>query len=304
MSVSLPSQDNSKSQRSNEKCPPRQNKELSLQLENKGHLNLRINLGNSQIQCNLVIDETIINAPGSSTTQMSPPTPVPGTSSTRSPLRHFDKSMDTSNTGTVIYNAGPCNLVIDETIVDGSTRVSPRTPSTSMDTSNTGTGIYNAGPCNLVIDETIPNAPVSSTNQMSPPTPVPGRSSTRSPLRHFDNSTDSSTTGTVIYNSGPYAEKPTTSAADNFRANFDENRTCEICGRVLSSKTSLQRHKRTHTNDKIPLACHLCDAQFPTYYALDVHKRRHAGNMPKCDVCLKAFNTKYHLTRHMRSHNK
>ncbi|XP_050513622.1 uncharacterized protein LOC126889407 [Diabrotica virgifera virgifera] len=70
---------------------------------------VRVWFGRSE--SNLVIDETIINAPGSSTTLVSPPTPMPGTSSTISPLRHFDNSMDTSNTGTVIYNSGPCITV-------------------------------------------------------------------------------------------------------------------------------------------------------------------------------------------------
>ncbi|KAL3227340.1 hypothetical protein MRX96_048789 [Rhipicephalus microplus] len=80
---------------------------------------------------------------------------------------------------------------------------------------------------------------------------------------------------------------------------------CPHCARSFGLRDSLQNHIRSlHTGER-PFGCHLCPKAFPHSPGLQRHLmwhnnvRRHA-----CDLCSGRFVTKEHLERHMRTHTR
>lgn len=51
---------------------------------------------------------------------------------------------------------------------------------------------------------------------------------------------------------------------------------CEVCGKVLSSKSNLQMHMKSHSGDK-PFKCEYCSKTFTRAKHLAVHRRVHTG---------------------------
>ena len=80
------------------------------------------------------------------------------------------------------------------------------------------------------------------------------------------------------------------------------DRSCQICGKVLKSNSSLKRHMLTHTGEK-PYQCNVCQKRFARSNDLTVHMRVHTGEKPYlCTVCQKKFATASHLKEHARTH--
>lgn len=80
------------------------------------------------------------------------------------------------------------------------------------------------------------------------------------------------------------------------------NLTCEFCGRVLSTKSTLREHIMIHTGEK-PHECLLCGAHFRHKANLVVHVNSHAVvSTYKCKKCNKAFTKKLEFEKHLKIH--
>nr|CAD7604034.1 unnamed protein product [Timema genevievae] len=83
--------------------------------------------------------------------------------------------------------------------------------------------------------------------------------------------------------------------------NRQDNFSCDICGKCLASKRSLEAHLHLHfpTNE---FACDICGKLSPSERQLKKHKSIHTGRRYECKICLKSYTAKYSLATHKRHH--
>ncbi|CAG5124837.1 unnamed protein product [Candidula unifasciata] len=75
--------------------------------------------------------------------------------------------------------------------------------------------------------------------------------------------------------------------------------SCEECGRVYTTKSYLERHKKFHLDLK-PYACEVCSKRFSEAFRLRRHLKVHKGEKPfSCETCLKEFTDFSSLKRHL-----
>ena len=109
-------------------------------------------------------------------------------------------------------------------------------------------------------------------------------------------------------------------------------RTCEFCGKVLSSKTNLPSHRRIHLGDgakfkcpdctystvqktalvkhqmakhsSLTFSCQFCSKSYKWEIDLQRHQLKHQGVKFFCDLCDKKFSEKRVLSLHKRTHHE
>ncbi|XP_078504821.1 uncharacterized protein LOC144763256 [Lissotriton helveticus] len=80
--------------------------------------------------------------------------------------------------------------------------------------------------------------------------------------------------------------------------------SCAECTKTFSAKTSVTRHRRTHTGER-PFQCTECEKKFIQNGDLIRHQRSHSGERPyTCTECDKSFGQRGHLRNHQVIHNK
>ncbi|XP_019761622.2 homeotic protein spalt-major isoform X1 [Dendroctonus ponderosae] len=93
---------------------------------------------------------------------------------------------------------------------------------------------------------------------------------------------------------------------DNIEHILADPNQCVVCQRVLSCKSALQMHYRTHTGER-PFKCKICGRAFTTKGNLKTHMGVHRAKPPmrllhQCPVCHKKYNNASVLQQHIRLH--
>ena len=93
---------------------------------------------------------------------------------------------------------------------------------------------------------------------------------------------------------------------NNIEQKMTDPNECFICHRVLSCKSALQMHYRTHTGER-PFKCRICGRAFTTKGNLKTHMGVHRAKPPmrmfhQCPVCHKKYANALVLQQHIRTH--
>ncbi|XP_033752946.1 B-cell lymphoma 6 protein-like isoform X17 [Pecten maximus] len=78
---------------------------------------------------------------------------------------------------------------------------------------------------------------------------------------------------------------------------------CSDCGAILRDKAELKTHQQL-VHDYVAY-CEPCQKGFKSDKGHEFHLKMHEGNesLPRCEVCMRCFQSRAHLKRHLRSHS-
>ena len=84
--------------------------------------------------------------------------------------------------------------------------------------------------------------------------------------------------------------------------------TCPVCSEQFEDKHPLTLHFREHnttTSDGTMHSCKLCGKKLSSTSSLDRHMLIHSGERPhRCPICPMSFTTNGNMRRHVRTHEK
>jgi hypothetical protein len=80
--------------------------------------------------------------------------------------------------------------------------------------------------------------------------------------------------------------------------------TCELCGKGCITKSDLNWHKDSHTQER-NFECDICQLKFKSTNSLRLHKRRHFNHdkIITCPICSKEFHSPAALSNHKLVHS-
>ncbi|KAM4031489.1 uncharacterized protein ACNLHF_018936 [Anomaloglossus baeobatrachus] len=90
----------------------------------------------------------------------------------------------------------------------------------------------------------------------------------------------------------------------HMRGLSDKPYGCKFCTRRFSHRSSLYRHQKSHSGEKL-YKCSDCNKSFTNSSNLSVHSRIHTGEKPyECNGCGKKFTRKFALDQHVKIHKQ
>ncbi|KAJ0181443.1 hypothetical protein K1T71_003528 [Dendrolimus kikuchii] len=91
---------------------------------------------------------------------------------------------------------------------------------------------------------------------------------------------------------------------------FDGTHTCNMCGKICHSETSLKHHIIWHNSKGLLYGarheCHICKLHFTNKKRMEIHVRKHYEdeNGPfKCTICGVGYTDENYFKRHVKGHN-
>lgn len=101
-------------------------------------------------------------------------------------------------------------------------------------------------------------------------------------------------------------QTPEASKLQSDEANRPDPNKCPLCNRILSCRSALRQHYRTHTGER-PFKCRICNRQFTTKGNLKTHISVHKINpllnpVHSCTICHRKYSNAHALQQHINTH--